>query len=95
MESYNLHVEKLLEMCKEGTSSAALHVLWRDTFPGRRYEIKNTLGAASVSYIVKSKCPLLNQPSYVSFVTPENRNLLAHQSPVSSFDILPARYFVA
>ncbi len=65
MVSYHAHVKKMLDLFKISTRSPGLRELWKFTQKGRAYEIRKNL-FSSVDQVLKTKCPLLDPPVYVS-----------------------------
>lgn len=65
MVSYNSNVEMLLQLYAKSARSADLHLMWKVTFDGRKYEIRK--GLLKNAEEVLKKCPMLSQPDYVSF----------------------------
>ena len=62
-------MKKLVELHQKSGDSHAMKFLWRETFDGRRVEITTGLVTDS-GILLRDKCPLLNQFTYVSIHTP-------------------------
>lgn len=64
MVSYKASVKMIFELFGASTRSPGLQELWRDTHEGRKYEIQNLL-VSSIDEILKTRCPMLDQATYV------------------------------
>lgn len=56
----------MVELYQKSNDSAALRVLWKETFEIRRLEFEK--GKLSSLEEVRKSCPLFSQPIYVTFV---------------------------
>lgn len=65
MVSYQANVAKLIEVCRDFCEKKSVKYLWKLTFEGRRKEIVSNQ-FDNVNHILKTACPVLNQPEYVS-----------------------------
>ena len=62
----HLHnVDKLLELLQNSGNPASIKSLWKLIFKGRRNEITTGI-LPGRDDVLKKRCPVLNQPSYVS-----------------------------
>ncbi len=63
MASYYENVKKMFEKFKKSSRSPGLRELWLLTSEGRMYEIEKYM--PTIEDVLKTKCPMLDQPSYV------------------------------
>jgi hypothetical protein len=64
MISYIANVKKMFEDFKKSSRAPGLRELQKVTFEGRKYEISKFM--LTVDAVLKTKCPLLDQPAYVN-----------------------------
>ena len=65
MVSYQGNVAKFIEVCRDLGDKKTMKYLWKLTFEGRRKEIVSNK-FDNVQHLLKTACPVLNQPEYVS-----------------------------
>ena len=65
MVSYQGNVAKFIDVCCDLGDKKTMKYLWKLTFEGRRKEIvANKFD--NVQHLLKTACPVLNEPEYVS-----------------------------